>query len=102
MQVHVYEMCLSMQGFVYILLYGEPLVDTYYPSLWCMMTSIMLVDNPSLFKKAKPEVGPLFLTKVVLSKQRFYENLGRVLPDPSEFSKTALLWRSKVFEKRLL
>jgi hypothetical protein len=37
---------------------------------------------------------------VVLSKQRFYENLGRVLPDPSEISKMELLWRSKVLRKR--
>jgi lauroyl/myristoyl acyltransferase len=69
-----------------------------------MMRSIMLVDRLPLITREKlnHRMGTLFYKKVVLSKQRFYENLGRVLPDPSEISKTELLWRSKGFEERLL
>ena len=54
----------------------------------------MLIDRLPLItekKKVNHRMGNLFYEKVVLSKQRFYENLGRVLPDPSGISKTELL-----------
>ena len=54
-----------------------------------MMQSIMLVVRLALITREKlnHRMGTLFYEKVVLSKQRFYENLGRVLPDLSEFLK---------------
>jgi len=67
-----------------------------------MMHIIMLVDRLPLITREKlnHRMGTLFYEKVVLSKQMFYENLGRVLPDPSETSEeTELLWRSKFLRK---
>ena len=57
-----------------------------------MMHSIMLIDRPPFIIEKKLTIGwePYFYEKVVLSKQSFYENLGRVLPDPSEISKNGV------------
>ena len=91
-----------------ILLYGEtPLI--LLPLSYCMMASIMLVDSPSVgYRKAWPKVGSLFGKETLFyQNKRFYENLGRDIPDPSEFIKWSYsggVWFWKMFSdgKRFL
>ena len=112
-KMHIFTKCLSMR--VWHPQVGLPLLYSgmekprwsYYHFPLCMVISIMLIDSPSVgYRKAWPKVGPLFgKEKLFYQNKRFYENLGRDIPDPSEFIKWSYsggVWFWKMFsdEKR--